>query len=756
MPASPPITGLQSKIDDGTMAFSIEGRILRELGERLVKRPEVAIVELVKNAYDADASDCTVSYDPAAAIVVTDNGDGMSLDRFSRGWMRIGTSAKESTTLSARFRRPITGEKGIGRFAVRFLGRHLRLDSIADDPNRGLRTHLVATFDWPDFDRREDLGQVSVPYELYEAGSDAPTGTTLRMTRLRPEAQGLDFNAICTGAIGILTPLRSLFREIHGSPARTPDDESDPGFSLHVPAGDDGDDGDDDVASRILSAHVLRATVALNRNRLDLRVYRRGSDTPHFRIVDSYKSSLGQLHADIRFFPARKGTFTNMPVDGRRARGWIAANHGVAVYDRGFRVAPYGRSGDDWLELQADAARNTRDPKSSIATEHFPMEPAVRAAPGQNWMIRLPQSAQLVGLVEVQGRRIRQLRPSAKDGLIASADREGFVHNATFDELWDVVRGAVEAIAFVDREIQAELEQAERDEAVKNIQTETREAVAAIRANTDIAPEDQRRIINVLVRGEELAIQQSQDAKAREQQLLVMSLLGVVAGFMTHEFGAALQEVDDATGLLETLDLPEYDAPVRQLKQHSQRMREFIAYSSAFILGSRVSPARPYKARPRLNRVVRTFGEFAKRRQIRVQIVADRDLVAPQVPASLYDGVALNLYTNALKGVIAKVGANSERISFRAWNEGTSHQLEVSDTGIGIPSAMYERVFDPLFTTTADTSNPLGSGMGLGLTFVRRSVEAFGGSAEVRPPPPGFATAVRVSLPLAVHPPGSE
>ena len=69
---------------------------------------------------------------------------------------------------------------------------------------------------------------------------------------------------------------------------------------------------------------------------------------------------------------------------------------------------------------------------------------------------------------------------------------------------------------------------------------------------------------------------------------------------------------------------------------------------------------------------------------------------------------------------------------------------------------MYERVFDPLFTTTSDSSNPLGSGMGLGLTFVRRSVEAFGGRSEVRPPPPGFATAVRVSLPLPVQPATSE
>ena len=43
-------------LDHGTLSFSVETRVLRELGERLVKQPEVAIVELIKNAYDADAS----------------------------------------------------------------------------------------------------------------------------------------------------------------------------------------------------------------------------------------------------------------------------------------------------------------------------------------------------------------------------------------------------------------------------------------------------------------------------------------------------------------------------------------------------------------------------------------------------------------------------------------------------------------------------------------------------------------------------
>ena len=102
----------EALLKKGTLSFSVETRLLRELGERLVKQPDVAILELIKNAYDADAVECAVDYDPSCKIVVKDDGTGMTLDRFSNAWMRIGTASKEQTPLSERFGRAITGEKG--------------------------------------------------------------------------------------------------------------------------------------------------------------------------------------------------------------------------------------------------------------------------------------------------------------------------------------------------------------------------------------------------------------------------------------------------------------------------------------------------------------------------------------------------------------------------------------------------------------------------------------------------------------------
>ncbi|ONJ02853.1 hypothetical protein A8F33_24515 [Burkholderia cenocepacia] len=87
----------------------------------------------------------------------------MTFEQFAHGWMRIGTSSKEQVQASDDYGRIVTGEKGIGRFSVRYLGRRLVLESVARDEARGFKTILMAVFDWPAFDKNEDLGKLDRP-----------------------------------------------------------------------------------------------------------------------------------------------------------------------------------------------------------------------------------------------------------------------------------------------------------------------------------------------------------------------------------------------------------------------------------------------------------------------------------------------------------------------------------------------------------------------------------------------------------------
>ena len=100
--------------------FIVDASLLNELGERLIGRPGIALGELIKNAFDADATVCRIEFGEDQ-IVVSDNGSGMSEEDFLKHWMRIGTIHKVQERISRKFKRPLTGSKGIGRLSAQFL-----------------------------------------------------------------------------------------------------------------------------------------------------------------------------------------------------------------------------------------------------------------------------------------------------------------------------------------------------------------------------------------------------------------------------------------------------------------------------------------------------------------------------------------------------------------------------------------------------------------------------------------------------------
>lgn len=738
-------------LEQGQLSFTVESRVLRELGERLVKEPEVAFVELIKNSHDADATTCTLRLNERKSITIEDDGDGMTLEEFKNGWMRIGTSSKTQQRLSRRFNRVITGEKGIGRFAVRFLGKALSLRSVANDPKRGVRTLLTAEFNWPEFDRYEDLGHVKIPFVLDEATEADAIGTSLTITRLRPAAYDVNLDSVRSASLSVVSPFQALLagRDKKKPVRKRSKVKVDPGFSLNIdPAPETGEDAD--VASTVLNNAVLRAVVTVQGSRVKLRVYGRASGKRLLSIDDRFPNSIGDVYADVRFFPDRKGTFADLVVKGPVARGWVRKYHGVAVFDRNFRVLPYGTDGDDWLGIAADVAINERNPKSSLAEKHFPMSSAELSSTRTNYMLRLPHPRQLVGIVSVEGRRAHE-EEETDTGLIPAADREGFVHNDSFHQLWDVIRGAVEAIAHVDRDVQLKEERAAEAEKLRELRAESRAAIREIQKNPRIRSTDKRQIVERLVQTQRLAEEYEERTRETKDKLEIMSLLGVVAGFMTHEFGVALDELRKAKEKIAALSRRDrgLKASAEAIDRHLGALKEFVTYTQGYIQGAMGPPARVYPARPRIQQVIRVFGRYADQRGIDVQNQIAADVDAPLVPVSLYNGIALNLYTNALKAVMAKSGAGKRLIVFTAENDDAFHTLTVADTGIGIPDVLRSRVFDPLFTTTSSNRDPLGSGLGLGLTLVKRAVDAYGGTAEVVRPPEAFATAVRIRLPLA-------
>ena len=175
------------------------------------------------------------------------------------------------------------------------------METVADDTTRGIRTKLSATFDWPRFDHQEDLGSVEVPYQVERVNEKTATGTKLEITELRSVSNDLNLNVVRTGSIGVLSPLRSMFRRLPTE--RNVDLETskeDPGFDLKIQA--EGEAEHEDVASQILGAYVLRATLTVRGDKYNLSITRRNESQPDLEIVDTYPNEIGTLDADVRFF----------------------------------------------------------------------------------------------------------------------------------------------------------------------------------------------------------------------------------------------------------------------------------------------------------------------------------------------------------------------------------------------------------------------------------------------------------------------
>ncbi|WP_407665435.1 ATP-binding protein [Microbacterium sufflavum] len=184
-----------------SLAFSVDTHLLRELGSLLVGRDSTAVVELVKNAYDADATRVVLHGEALTqhgTIIVSDDGHGMTLADFTDKFLRIAGRSKEGgQRRSPMLRRRYTGAKGIGRLSAHKLGEAMALESMPalDVYDRGeAETGFTARINWRAIEEStasiEQTREISVQPHERQAGAGDQHGTTLTIHSLFSPWQG--------------------------------------------------------------------------------------------------------------------------------------------------------------------------------------------------------------------------------------------------------------------------------------------------------------------------------------------------------------------------------------------------------------------------------------------------------------------------------------------------------------------------------------------------------------------------------------
>lgn len=435
MSTEPPVNEQQNgDISAGvseSLAFKPRARLLRLLGDELIRDPNIALFELVKNAYDADAHYAIVTLSDIdnsqiGRIVIEDDGTGMDWATVTGAWMEPGTDFRKKQRSQERGRSAIfgrlpLGEKGVGRFAAGKLGDKVTLITRAKD-----QPEIVVEINWQRLLAHDYLSEALVPIHTREASvfTGHETGTRLEITLLRDawsrrmvrDAQRA-MAAICSpfGEVGDfraelrVTPDKGWLAGL--TDAKTVIEQALFTATGHI-WGVQGegtylsyqyDFKPPNAMDRVLGRRASEDKFPLP----PLRAIRL-EDTLPTNIADH---AIGDVSFVLHIFDREPQILRLSSTDRRGLRQFLDQNGGIRVYRDGIRVYSYGEPEDDWLELSAER-------------------------------INVP-TARLSNNI-VTGAFFLQLEKSSD--LIEKTNREGFVENNAYRSFRNAVIRAVDQI----------------------------------------------------------------------------------------------------------------------------------------------------------------------------------------------------------------------------------------------------------------------------------------------------------------------
>lgn len=718
--------------------FTVDSALLRELGERLVGKPHIALAELIKNSYDADATGVTVRFD-GKQIEVTDNGHGMNFAEFKNFWMRIGTPHKQTQGFSRNLKRPLTGSKGVGRLAVQFLGSKLRIHTVSRMQHN---SEVVATVDWEKAVRIGDLTKATAEYKRSMRRTafpgDSPNGTKIVISHLNQEWNADDFVELARE----IWPLRPPFRtnpelKLEKQQAfevvlKSPNEEIVQQFDQQMSA--ILDIWYARLFGKLTGTKVPKGESRLQSGRVSLLLeFSDGRDIRHEYVVPN--CALHFLEFEVRLFHLEYRQPHGIKV--ATAREYMNRFGGIHVYDAGFHLPYYGAV-NDWLRVEIDHAHRLSRSK---------LLPDGLQVPGG--LSFLPTQSRIFGVVHVNTSKERDLWHSRGGYLKIQVTRDRLVENVSFEHLNRIVRTALDFYAM--QEAQRALERFEGKREVEPL----REKVVRVEEVLERYREDMPQRVFDTVRSE---INDAIEAAETEADSLTRRL-GLLGALATAGISAVAYEHESQRQFTLLEDIVEELASIRTRdKSIRKRLGEASGHLGEWLKRERANRAlfshllqeenrerqQRSRARPLIEEVKKQVSVLMRGIEIRTNDI-DRNLRLPRATFAEWSGIFQNAFLNAAN---AMLDSKRKLISISSSIRGRVHAILVQDTGAGVDIKTAEDLFKP-FVRKLEISperRSLGyGGSGLGLTIVRLIAENIRCRVGFVKPESNFSTAFQLS-----------
>ena len=344
------MTVKNEELRQGTSRLRPRAHIIRMLGDELISNDTVAVTELVKNSYDADATRVCIRFsgdigNGEGSIEVIDDGTGMSLDTVTSTWLEPASSTKRQRRRSPRGRR-VLGEKGVGRFAAARLSNRVEMITRED----GADNEIAVSFDWDAFSRLGYLDEIECAWEERQPKRlAAGSGTVLRLLGINNKWNEQSLEELRDSLSRIISPFETIrdftieldlpleFRDISG-PVRPSELLTSPHYSIK---GEILSDGSYELEYRTPAIHEDGIKGKVRRP----RSFQSGPFQIELRVWDRDAAGIRTLSE----------TFN---LRGPEVRRQLDRQTGIYVYRDGFRVLPYGEPNNDWLRLDLRRVQN--------------------------------------------------------------------------------------------------------------------------------------------------------------------------------------------------------------------------------------------------------------------------------------------------------------------------------------------------------------------------------------------------------------
>ena len=719
--------------DFKVVTFQADSALLRELGERLVGQPHIALAELIKNAYDADATLCTISIDNDE-IVVTDNGHGMTSDDFFKNWMTIGTRNKQDRVHSQNLKRDVTGSKGVGRLSAQFLAHTLEMVTVSRENST---EQLRAFVDW---NAAIDAGTLMNAKAFYkrEARKTYFPGTKNHGTSIVMKTLKQEWNRDAVRDLGrqlwmIQSPIQR-----YGNLAARKTEKNDFRITLSSPFKEVSDAFDRQM-NAALENNIATISGELKREGTEASAHIEVEFRTGERYSENFEIDPLIEHAKWHIKVFNLSGRQSGGIDVATVRKYFEKFGGVQVYDANFRLPYYGIE-QDWLGIEYDHSH--RKNRSNLLPERLQVRRALND---------LPTQGRIFGVVSVDtGREARKVGKKQKrngDFLKIQITRDRLVANQSYQTLRNAVRWSLDYYATRQRlKEQAKIN-------IRQPEERAEDKLHLIRQLANSALESHPKDQDLAILAGEIGDLSTIVAQEREAEHAARTLLGPLASAgmaalaLEHENRKEIRRARRLARRLwrigEEMEDPRIGQISGQLKDLIMKIEEARKVFAPLMDEEDRREVEALAATPVLEKVIENVRPLVSGMRFSVEVPSE--IYFPAATFAEWNSLFQNLFLNASNATLDK---DDRQVLCLGGRTGRAIWIRVEDNGFGVDRERSDELFEPFkrFTAVSEERRALGlGGNGLGLTIVRTIAAGRRVRVGFVRPSDGWSTAFQLS-----------